>query len=646
MGLIRSLTADVNGDGKLDLISANWGDNTLSVLTNATVFPGITAPSGLVGWWRAEGNANDSVGANNGVLGSGAGFTNGEVGQAFAFNGTSSSHVSIPDSPVLDSFTNRITIELWFKANETSANSDWEALVSKGNATWEIQATTGAKTLSFYMTGPSPNGVTGTRNVKDGQWHHVAAAYDGTNICLYVDGTLDVSTPSSGTITQNSYPMGIGYNTQGVFGSPAYFFVGLVDEVSLYHRALSSNEIAAIYNAGSAGKYIASSVPIITSQPQSQTNFVGATVTFQVGATNSIPLGYQWRKNTTNLVDGGNLVGTHTNTLTLMNIAYNDAAIYSVIVSNANGSVTSSNAILTVLSPRAATGIALLTGSFVTGVSITDGGGGYTNTPLVRFIGGGGSGAGAYAVVSNGIVISITITNAGYGYTNAPLVVVDPPFILNPVLNIARISFLAFSNLTVGSSYQLQQSWLWYWTNQPVSFTATNTVYMRMVGGAAGGGNYRLAVAPVPAQAFATPQVVYGFVVGATLTSGGSGYVASPAVSIIGGGGAGAAAVAQVSAGAVTNIMFTSAGAGYTNLPAVEIAPPPVIAVSPTILTGMRLDLSNLVPYDNYQLQFAPDIMAGWINWSGGLFSPTAVTNSQFLVITNNAGFFRVQSVP
>ena len=245
---------------------------------------------------------------------------------------------------------------------------------------------------------------------------------------------------------------------RGYSGIRPDFLVGLVDEVRLYHRALSSNEIAAIYNAGSAGKYIASNLPIITSQPQSQTNFVGATVTFQVGATNSIPVGYQWRKNSTNLVDGGNLVGTHTNTLTIMNIAYSDAAIYSVIVSNANGSVTSSNAILTVLPPRAATGIATLTGSFVTGVSITDGGGGYTNTPLVRFIGGGGSGAGAYAVVSNGIVMSITITNAGYGYTNAPQVVIDPPIIFNPVLGIAPMSFLSFSNLTIGGTYQLQQS--------------------------------------------------------------------------------------------------------------------------------------------------------------------------------------------
>ncbi len=101
---------------------------------------------------------------------------------------------------------------------------------------------------------------------------------------------------------------------------------------------------------------------------------------------------------------------------------------------------------------QCATATATLSGTFVVSVSITEGGSGYTNTPLVRIIGGGGSGAGAYAVVSNGVVTSITVTNAGYGYTNAPLVVIDPPFISNPVLGIAPMSFLTFSNLTIGGS--------------------------------------------------------------------------------------------------------------------------------------------------------------------------------------------------
>jgi uncharacterized repeat protein (TIGR03803 family) len=91
--------------------------------------------------------------------------------------------------------------------------------------------------------------------------------------------------------------------------------------------------------------------PVITVEPQSQTNNAGATVTFTIDATSLNTLGYQWQKNGTNLFDGGNLSGTTNSTLTITGISDNDAASYSVIVSNANFSVTSSNATLTVIDP-------------------------------------------------------------------------------------------------------------------------------------------------------------------------------------------------------------------------------------------------------------------------------------------------------
>ena len=296
--------------------------------------------------------------------------------------------------------------------------------------------------------------------------------------------------------------------------------------------------------------------------------------------------------------------------------------------------------------PPCATGTAIVSFGFLVSVSVNNGGYGYTNTPLVRLIGGGGSGAGATAVVSNGVVIGFTITSNGSGYTNAPVVVIEPPYIFNPVLGIAPMSFLSFSNLTLGGTYQLQQAVLWYWTNQLVSFTATNAVYTQMVAGVVASGNYRLALNPVPAQAIATPQVVYGFVVHATVTSGGSGYVTSPAVSILGGAGSNATAMAQISGGVVTNISIINPGSGYTSTPTIQIAQPPAAAVAPTVLPVMRVDSSSLVPYDNYQIQFTPLISGTWGNWNGGLFSPTDVTNSQYLFITNGTGFFRLQYVP
>jgi sugar lactone lactonase YvrE len=334
--------------------------------------------------------------------------------------------------------------------------------------------------------------------------------------------------------------------------------------------------------------------------------------------------------------------------LTLNTISDASAGIYSVVITSSSGSVTSRIASLTVTlpPPRPAFAIAILTNGFVVAINLTNSGFGYTNTPLVRIIGGGGSGAQAVAVVSNGVVVAINVLNAGSGYTSAPQVVIEPPFILNPVLGIAPMSFLAFSNLTMGGSYQLQRAVAWYWTNQPVSFTATDVLYTQMVAGVAGSGAYRLALNPAPTQAFATPEVVNGFVVGAIVTSGGSGYVTSPAVKILGGGGTNATALAQISGGVVTNIFMTNAGFGYTNTPSIRIGQPPAAAVSPTVLPVMRVDSASLAPYDNYQIQFKPAIGGTWVNWNGGLFSPTDVTNSQFLFITNDVGFFRLLFVP
>jgi len=92
-------------------------------------------------------------------------------------------------------------------------------------------------------------------------------------------------------------------------------------------------------------------VPLITSQPLSRTNAVGSTASFTVEAGGDAPLSYQWRRQGTNLVNGGNLSGVTTPNLLLTNVQLADAAGYSVVITNAYGSVTSTVAQLTVYIP-------------------------------------------------------------------------------------------------------------------------------------------------------------------------------------------------------------------------------------------------------------------------------------------------------
>ncbi|MGA2178200.1 MAG: immunoglobulin domain-containing protein [Verrucomicrobiota bacterium] len=88
--------------------------------------------------------------------------------------------------------------------------------------------------------------------------------------------------------------------------------------------------------------------PVITTQPQSQTVAQGSNVTFNVTAAGCSPLSYQWEFNGTN-------ISTATNaSLTLTSVNTNNAGNYMVVITNLNGSVTSSNAILSVYASAAA----------------------------------------------------------------------------------------------------------------------------------------------------------------------------------------------------------------------------------------------------------------------------------------------------
>ncbi len=105
------------------------------------------------------------------------------------------------------------------------------------------------------------------------------------------------------------------------------------------------------FGAGQAlpsGSIAVTVCPSITSQRVNQSVCPGDTASFSVQAGGSAPLGYQWRFNNQPLVDGGNVSGSATATITIGPVTVGDAGAYDVVVSNACGSITSTIGILTI----------------------------------------------------------------------------------------------------------------------------------------------------------------------------------------------------------------------------------------------------------------------------------------------------------
>jgi hypothetical protein len=268
-----------------------------------------------------------------------------------------------------------------------------------------------------------------------GRWVHVAGTYSSTDsvMRIYTNGVLvgETAHDASGTILlnhqllrQTTLPLAFGAELTHPLG----FTAGCMDEVRIGTKARSAQEIQATMFCRLTG---------------TETNLAGYW-TFDNGTANDLT--------------GHGHNGTFAGGAQAVPIVGSD-----VVHAGVCGAATPCHT---------AKASAVLASDFVVGANMIDGGYCYTNMPTVRIIGGGGTGAGAGAVVSNGVVVAVNAMDAGYGYTNTPLVVIDPPFIPNPVLGIAPMSFLTFSNLTVGGVYQLQRSVGWYWIG-PTSRSAS-----------------------------------------------------------------------------------------------------------------------------------------------------------------------------
>ena len=325
-----------------------------SIFALALLSPALTAygssgpdaclprPPGLVAWWTGDGTGNDAVGTNHALLRNGAGYAPGLVGQGFSFDGAND-FVLVPDSATLD-LSQGVTMELWFKADDYAVGRPlFDKRAGGASCNYGTILDSGYGIELYYNDPAVADGdypgsgfeiATARPLPTAGVFHHFAGTYrqaDSNHIELnaYVNGVLVRSATFLGSLarTMNAAPLSIG--AEGA-GSGAVF-KGVIDEVSLYNRALSPAEVTAMYAAGSAGKCRAASPPVIVAQPQSQAVAAGGAVTLTVEATGTAPLSYQW------LFNGGALAGATRPLLVLSNVQPGQAGDYAAVIANAAG---------------------------------------------------------------------------------------------------------------------------------------------------------------------------------------------------------------------------------------------------------------------------------------------------------------------
>jgi N-acetylneuraminic acid mutarotase len=218
----------------------------------------VQPPSGLVSWWQAEGDSSDAMGNNPGALVNGTSFAPGMVGLAFSFDQSSSQSVQIPYSTSL--LTPAFTWEAWIYPTDFDLidAQAWVFGQAYGRQLVMQAGPGGGLRVAIYITDTYGDffGFPGPYDLAPLEWAHIAATWDGTSILkLYINGSL----VAQGT-EYVSLPLGdagCGFSIGGINDSCGYFgqyFPGLIDELSVYDRPLSDGEIAAIYQAGSAGK--------------------------------------------------------------------------------------------------------------------------------------------------------------------------------------------------------------------------------------------------------------------------------------------------------------------------------------------------------------------------------------------------------
>ena len=244
---------------------------TADITVRARFAATLPAPDNLASWWRGEPTTSavvaDSIGANNGGFFTGTNTARpsytprGKLGGAFRFDGTN--YVQIPDAPSLQ--PPQFTVEAW--VFPTVLSDSEQAIIGRGssNGSWWLGITASYlyfTTQNYALSGRQvlpetswlPPGQLKASAIPLNTWTHVAATFDGATKNLYVNGIQVASQGGLGPHAYDPVPTPVTIGASWYRNAAHDLFTGLIDEISLYDRALTFDEIFDIYHADAGGK--------------------------------------------------------------------------------------------------------------------------------------------------------------------------------------------------------------------------------------------------------------------------------------------------------------------------------------------------------------------------------------------------------
>jgi len=237
------------------MILANHG-----IISSSGGLPPSTLLNNLYAVYKAENNANDSLGSYNGTAFGGLTYGVGKIGNAFQFNGTNS-YVSLPNNSF--NFTGDFSVSGWI--NQSSI-VPYHMIMGNQNSTggasgysgWLIWVWNNKLTFDIYnnTTGAASGRWQTTSTLSTNTWIHFTIIKKPNQAAqIYLNGTIN------GQLISGSNTANVSYlpTTYSVIGANKYssidgYWNGLIDEINVWNRELTSTEVTDLYNSGT-GKF-------------------------------------------------------------------------------------------------------------------------------------------------------------------------------------------------------------------------------------------------------------------------------------------------------------------------------------------------------------------------------------------------------